>query len=67
MLDILNRFIVALRAAGLPVSMTEHIDAAEAIAFLDLSRREHLRSAVRATLVKDESHFDAFELAFAAR
>jgi len=63
-LDILNRFIVALRAAGLPVSMTEHIDAAEAIAFIDLSRREHLRSALRATLVKDESHFDAFELAF---
>lgn len=64
MLDILNRFIVALRAAGLPVSMTEHLDAAEAIAHIDLGNREHLRSALKATLVKDESHFDAFDLAF---
>ena len=64
MLEILNDFIVALRASGLPISMTEHVDAAAAIAHIDLGDRTQFKSALRATLVKSEDHFDAFDLTF---
>jgi uncharacterized protein with von Willebrand factor type A (vWA) domain len=63
-LEILNEFIVALRASGLPISMTEHLDAAAAIAHIDLAQRASFKSALRATLVKSEDHFDAFDLTF---
>jgi len=63
-LEILNDFIVALRASGLPISMTEHVDAAAAIAHIDLGDRTQFKSALRATLVKSEDHFDAFDLTF---
>ncbi len=64
MLDILNTFIVELRAAGIPVSMTEHIDAASAISEIDLGDRATFKSALRATLVKSEDHRAAFDTAF---
>ena len=64
MLEILNEFIVALRQSGLPISMTEHLDAAAAISHIDLGQREIFKSVLRATLVKSEDHFDAFDLAF---
>ena len=64
MLEILNDFIVALRASGLPISMTEHVDAAAAIEHIDLGQRQQFKSALRATLVKSEDHFDAFDLTF---
>ncbi len=64
MLEILNEFIVALRASGLPISMTEHLDAAAAISHIDLGERAVFKAALRATLVKSEDHFDAFDLAF---
>ena len=31
MLDVLSGFVSELRAAGIPVSLTEHLDAAEAM------------------------------------
>ena len=37
MLSLLGSFIGELRAAGLPVSMTEHVDAARAIEVIDLN------------------------------
>jgi uncharacterized protein with von Willebrand factor type A (vWA) domain len=63
-LDILNSFIVELRQAGLPISLTEHVDAAAAISHIDLADRETFKDTLRATLVKSEDHTAAFDLAF---
>ena len=64
MLDVLNSFIVELRQAGLPVSMTEHLDAASAIAHIDLVERSTFKATLSATLVKSEDHQAAFNTAF---
>jgi hypothetical protein len=63
-LDVLAGFVGELRAAGLPVSLTESIDAAEAIHHVPLEDREALKYALAATLVKSSSHWKAFETAF---
>src|SRR5579872_4638214 len=64
MLDLLSGFVSELRRAGLPVSMTEHLDAAEAVKHIPLEDREGLKYALAATLVKSSSHWRAFETAF---
>ena len=64
MLDLLSDFVTELRRAGLPVSMTEHLDAAEAIGHIPLEDRDGLKYALAATLVKSSSHWRAFETAF---
>ena len=64
MLDLLNGFVVELRSAGLPVSLTEHIDAMEAVRLIDLADRESLKYALAATMVKSHSHWRAFEIVF---
>src|ERR1700676_4591073 len=64
MLDLLSRFVTELRKAGLPVSLTEHLDAAEAVRHIPLEDREGLKYALAATLVKSSSHWRAFETAF---
>ena len=64
MLSLLAGFVGELRAAGIPVSMSEHVDAARAIQTIDLSDRDLTRDALRATLVKDAGHIPAFERAF---
>jgi uncharacterized protein len=64
MLDLLGRFVRELRSAGIPVSTTEHLDAARALVAVDLLQREVVKASLSATLVKDESHFAAFDLAF---
>ncbi len=64
MLDVLNTFIVELRQAGLPVSLTEHVDAAAAITHVDIADRAVFKDVLRATLVKSEDHTAAFDLAF---
>jgi hypothetical protein len=64
MLDLLSGFVTELRRAGLPVSLTEHLDAAEAVHHLPLEDREALKYALAATLVKSSSHWRAFETAF---
>ena len=40
MLDLLTGFVAELRAAGIPVSLTEHLDAAEAVRHVPLEDRE---------------------------
>ena len=57
-------FVEELRAAGIPVSMVEAMDAARAIAHTDLGDPEALRSTLAATLVKNARHLDAFDVAF---
>jgi uncharacterized protein with von Willebrand factor type A (vWA) domain len=63
-LDVLTGFVGELRAAGLPVSLTESIDAAEAVHHIPLEDREALKYALAATLVKSSAHWKAFETAF---
>ncbi|HEX3565945.1 MAG TPA: hypothetical protein VHU17_11280, partial [Acidimicrobiales bacterium] len=64
MLDVLSGFVSELRAAGIPVSLTEHLDAAEAMRHVPLEDREALKYALGASLVKSSSHWHAFETAF---
>jgi uncharacterized protein with von Willebrand factor type A (vWA) domain len=64
MLDLLTGFVAELRRAGLPVSLTEHLDAAEAMHHVPLEDREALKYALGATLVKSSAHWRAFEMAF---
>jgi len=63
-LDVLTGFVGELRAAGLPVSLTESIDAAEAVHHIPLEDRQALKYALAATLVKSSAHWKAFETAF---
>ena len=64
LLDLLSGFIVELRNAGLPVSLTENLDAMEAIQHIPLEDRTALKYALAATLVKNNSHWKAFEVVF---
>lgn len=64
MLHSLTEFVAELRAVGVPVSMVETLDAAEALRFVDLSNPDALRAGLGATLVKNERHYAAFETAF---
>lgn len=64
MLDLLAGFIKELRAAGLPVSLTEDIDASEAVRHIPLEDREAFKYALGATLVKNHAHWSAFETVF---
>ena len=63
-LELLNGFIVELRNAGLPVSLTENLDAMEAVKHVPLQERETFKYALAATLVKNQSHWKAFETVF---
>jgi uncharacterized protein with von Willebrand factor type A (vWA) domain len=63
-LDVLTGFVSELRAAGLPVSLTETIDAAQAVGHVPLEDRDALKFALGATLVKSSAHWKAFETAF---
>ena len=64
LLDVLGGFIQELRAAGVPVSMVEAIDATQALRHTDLSNRSAFKSALGATMVKNVRHLDAFDTAF---
>ncbi|MFM7263850.1 MAG: vWA domain-containing protein [Acidimicrobiales bacterium] len=64
MLELLSGFIVELRNAGLPVSLTENLDAMEAIMHIPLEDREAFKYALGATLVKNHSHWRSFETVF---
>jgi uncharacterized protein with von Willebrand factor type A (vWA) domain len=54
----------ALRAAGVPVSVAETLDAAAAMAAVDLLDRDGLRAALAATLLKRPAHRPAFDALF---
>ncbi|HEX9643182.1 MAG TPA: VWA domain-containing protein [Acidimicrobiia bacterium] len=57
-------FVEELRAVGVPVSMVEAIDAADALRHVDLADREAVKAGLGATLVKNAHHYAAFETAF---
>ena len=64
LLDRHIEFVEALRDAGLPVSLAEGLDAVRAIDALDLDRRDTLRAAYAATLVKRQNHRPGFDQVF---
>ena len=64
MLGLLAGFIQELREAGLPVSLTENLDAMEAVKHIPLEDREAFKYALAATLVKNNAHWRAFETVF---
>ena len=64
MLNLLSGFVEELRRAGLPVSLPEHLDAAEAVHHIPIEDREALKYALGATLIKSSSHWHAYETTF---
>ena len=64
MLDLMSGFVVELRNAGLPVSLTENLDAMEAVKHIPIEDRAAFKYALAATLVKNEQHWKAFETVF---
>jgi len=63
-LDLLTGFVAELRAAGIPVSLTEHLDAAETLRHVPLEDREAIKYTLGASLVKSSTHWPAYETAF---
>ncbi|HUP68851.1 MAG TPA: VWA domain-containing protein [Acidimicrobiales bacterium] len=63
-LDVLAGFVRELRAAGLPVSLTENLDALEAVRHVPLEDRDVFRTALAATMVKSAGHRPAFDTLF---
>ncbi|TYB67633.1 VWA domain-containing protein [Nonomuraea sp. PA05] len=57
-------FVHALRAAGVPVSVAEGLDAANAMRVIELADRESLRAAYAATLVKKPAYRPGFDVLF---
>jgi uncharacterized protein len=70
MLAALEGMITELRQIGVPISLTEKIDAVRSLRQLPLAGRDGVQSALRAALVKSHDHelaFDAlFDLYFSA-
>jgi uncharacterized protein len=64
MLDVLQGFVHELRTAGLPVSMTENLDAMRAVEHVPLEDRDSFKAALGATLVKHAGHYKVFETVF---
>ena len=64
MLELLNGFVVELRNAGLPVSLTENLDAMEAVQHIPIDDREAFKYALGATLIKNQAHWRSFETIF---
>src|SRR5580704_17970877 len=70
MLAALDGMIAELRHIGVPISLSEKIDAVRSLQHLPLAERDAVKSSLRAVLVKSHDHelaFDAlFDLYFSA-
>ena len=64
MLDLLGGFVGQLREAGLPVSLTENLDAMEAVRHIPIEDREAFKYALAASLIKNQAHWRTFETIF---
>jgi len=64
LLDFLQGFVHELRTAGLPVSMTENLDAMRALEHVDMGDRDTFRAVLSATLVKHYRHERTFGTVF---
>ena len=61
---VLNSFIVSLRGAGVPVSVSESIDAAQALALCGYGDRRVVKSSLGATLAKSAAEKEIFDDCF---
>jgi uncharacterized protein with von Willebrand factor type A (vWA) domain len=64
LLETLAAFVKELRRAGIPVSLTENLDAVEALRHIPLEDRDAFKYALAATMVKNNAHWKAFETVF---
>ncbi len=64
--EVLTRFVRALRAGGVRVSLAEEIDAASALGVVGMHDRGRFRAALFATLVKDRRDLPVFDRLFEA-
>ncbi len=60
----LEGFVGALRDAGVPVGVSEVLDATRAVGAVDILDRRQLRSGLAATLVKRPAYRDSFDTLF---
>jgi uncharacterized protein with von Willebrand factor type A (vWA) domain len=61
---IVDGLVRELRATGIGVGLSEHLDASRALTEVDVFDRSALRAALRATLVKDVAQHATFDLVF---
>ncbi|HET9077382.1 MAG TPA: VWA domain-containing protein [Acidimicrobiales bacterium] len=64
LLESLAGFVTELRRAGIPVSLTENLDAVEALRHVPLDDRDAFKYALAATMVKNNAHWKTFETVF---
>jgi uncharacterized protein len=64
MLDRVLEFTGALRQAGVPVAVSDDIDALRALEHVELAHKTEVRAALAATLVKTQTHRVAFDTLF---
>lgn len=64
MLPRLLEFSAALRRAGVPVGISEHLDAMRALGFVDFADRVAFRASLATTMVKSDAHRKAFDTLF---
>ncbi|NNN21162.1 MAG: hypothetical protein HKL80_04075, partial [Acidimicrobiales bacterium] len=63
-MDLLTDFVGELRSAGIPVSLTESLDAHASLSAIGVENRLLMREALAAALVKNVSHRGVFDTAF---
>ena len=60
----LDGFVRAVRDAGIPVGISQAVDAAEILTVVDLLDREQLRHGLAAVLVQRAAHRPAYDVLF---
>jgi len=64
MITAVEGLIAELRQIGLPISVSEHIDAVDALRFVELSDRAAVKLALSCVLIKDYEHQSAYDAVF---
>jgi uncharacterized protein len=64
MLDRILTFERALRDAGVPVAISDGLDALRALAHVNMGDKESFRAGLAATMIKSQSHRPAFDTLF---
>ena len=64
LLESLSGFVKELRNAGIPVSLTENLDAVEALRHIPIEDRDAFKYSLAATMVKNNAHWKTFETVF---
>jgi hypothetical protein len=64
LLESLAGFVKELRNAGIPVSLTENLDAVEALRHIPIEDRDAFKYSLAATMVKNNAHWKTFETVF---